>query len=68
MSLAFNPEDGRPPRLLRFVDPSGVPSSDTLAIYDKPNNLVIINKQLYDQLTPVQKHTTQRTQTSLVMH
>ncbi len=66
MSLAFNPDDG-PPRLLRFVGEGSVPTTDTLAVFDRANNLLIINRELYDTLDPMQQHITQRSTTSLIM-
>jgi len=66
MSLAFNPDDG-PPRLLRFVGEGSVPTTDTLAVFDRANNLLIINRELYDTLDLMQQHITQRSTTSLVM-
>lgn len=62
----FAPEGG-PHRLLRFVPPGEMPSSDTLALYDQRNNLVIINKEAFDTLTAEQQYMTITTTTTLVM-
>lgn len=66
MSYTFNPDNG-PPRLLRFVSPDAMPSADTLTLYDAKNNLVIINKEIYDTLDVLGKRMAERATTSLVM-
>ena len=48
-------------RLLRFVPASELPP-DQLTIFDAANNLLLINKDLFDELDPIQQreviHTT----------
>ena len=55
MAFAFNPDD-RPARLLRFVEPGTLPDADLVAVYDEPNNLVIIDRELFEQLKSVDQH------------
>ncbi len=66
MTTAFNPAGGLP-RLLRFVPADKMPSRDTLTIYDKQYNLLVINQELYETLDATQQHITQRAQTTLVL-
>lgn len=65
MKLAFNPADV-PMRLFRYVQP-GVLPDNVLCIFDPTQNLQIINKELYDQLSDVDQKILLRTQrTSIV--
>lgn len=66
MSFTYNPNDG-PPRLLRFVPSSAMPSADTLTLYDAKYNLVIINREIFNTLTPLQRRMAERATTTLVM-
>lgn len=66
MSFTFNP-DNEPPRLLRFVSPGAMPSADTLTLYDPRHNLVIINKEIFATLDPLQQRMAERATTTLVM-
>ncbi len=61
MSFAFNPDVG-PPRLIRFVDPGTLPGIDLLAVWCPKDNLLVINRELFNLLTPAQKAQTLRTQ------
>lgn len=45
------PDDG-PPRLIRFVTHEVMPSSETLSVLDRTNNLLLVQKELFDLLTP----------------
>lgn len=63
MPFAFNPDDG-PPRLIRFVEPGTLPDKNLLAIYVKSDNLLIVDRKLYDTLSPVQQKLTLRTHKS----
>jgi hypothetical protein len=67
MTFAFNP-DGRPPRLMRYVEPGTLPGRDLLCVYDYANNLLIINQELFAQLSSVDQSQVLRTQrTSITM-
>jgi hypothetical protein len=58
VQFSFNPEDGRPPRLIRYVDelPGGL-----LSVYDAEKNLLIINRPAYDKLSSADQHMLERT-------
>lgn len=43
------PQNG-PPRLFRYVDPSVLPSYNTVSILIKEKNLLLINKELFPTL------------------
>lgn len=60
MSFAFVPDDG-PPRLIRFVGPDQFPSSDTIATLDRPNNLLRVNRELFEQLDKEEQEKVLRT-------
>jgi hypothetical protein len=59
--MAFNicPDDG-PPRLWRFVDP-GVLPPEVVATLDKKQNLLTIDRELYDKLPWLEQHIVLRT-------
>lgn len=63
----FHPEGGLP-RLIRFVPSSKMPSDDTLTTYDPKFNLVIINKDLYDQCEFHIQYQAVRATTTLVLN
>lgn len=55
------------PRLIRFVPASQMPTPDTLTTYDAKFNLVIINKELYDQSEFYIQYQAVRATTTLVL-
>jgi hypothetical protein len=59
MTVAFTPHD-RPPRLTRFVD-EALPGENTICVLDFEQNLLLINRQLYDQLGPATQREVLRT-------
>lgn len=61
MVFAFNPDDG-PARLFRYVEPGTLPGANLLAIYVKHQNLLIIDRELFNQLTDTERHLVLRTQ------
>lgn len=58
--FAFNPDDG-PPRIIRYVEPGTLPGKDLLSIYDPTQNLLIINKELFERLSATDKSQVLRT-------
>lgn len=66
MSSVFHPEGGYP-RLIRLVPSSEMPSDDTLTLYEPEYNLVIINKDLFEQLDPVYRRIAERATSTLVI-
>jgi hypothetical protein len=56
LAFAFNPDDGRPARLIRYVAPGTLPSADLVALYDHDANLLILDKNNFEKLTDMQKH------------
>jgi len=55
------------PRLMRPLPASAMPGPTVLAIYDPVQNLVIYNKDLFDQLSAAAQRATLRTQRTLVV-
>jgi hypothetical protein len=60
MAFAFNPDDG-PARLIRYVEPGTLPAANLLAIYDKTQNLLIIDRDHFERLDWIDRHLTLRT-------
>jgi hypothetical protein len=60
----LNPTDG-PPRLIRYVAPGVLPSDDIVSLFNPQQNLLLIDKDNFDRLTPAQRqlvlHTTDLT-------
>ena len=59
MSFVMCPENGYP-RLWRYVGPGVLPEG-VLSTYDEKQNLVVINKELFDTLPPFQQREVLRT-------
>lgn len=55
------PTDGRPPRLFRRVLSVELPAADVVAVYEHKSNTLRINNQLWEGLTPTQRHFVERT-------
>jgi hypothetical protein len=64
MAFALCPDDG-PPRLWRFVDDDVMTKDRVVSILDSGQNILVINKPLYDQLAPMNQHNLLRTQRHL---
>lgn len=47
--FAFVPDTG-PPRLIRYVDGSALPSNDIVSMLIAKDNLLLVNLHLYEQL------------------
>lgn len=62
----FLSESGMP-RLIRFVPASDMPTPDTLTIFNPQHNLVVINKELFEELDWYGKHRAVRATTTLVL-
>lgn len=60
MAFAFNPDDG-PARIIRYVEPGTLPAANLLAIYDKSQNLLIIDRDHFERLDWIDKHQLLRT-------
>lgn len=60
MAFAFNPDDG-PARIIRYVEPGTLPSANLLAIYDKSQNLLIIDREHFERLDWIDRHQLLRT-------
>jgi hypothetical protein len=41
-----------PPRLIRYVTPEVMPNSKTVSMLDEKNNLLFVQRELFDLLTP----------------
>jgi hypothetical protein len=61
MEFAFNPDD-RPPRLVRYVESGTLPGRDLLCLYDKTTNLLVIDRDWFNELPEVDQHMVLRTQ------
>lgn len=62
----FVSESGMP-RLIRFVPSSEMPTDDTLTTYDPKFNLVVINKELFEELDWFGRHRAMRATTTLIV-
>ena len=60
MGFALCPDEG-PPRLWRFVDDDIMTAASMVSMLDKRQNLLIVNKPLYDQLGELNQHMLLRT-------
>ena len=56
----LDPIDG-PARLMRYVEPGTLPGKNILAIYDKDNNLLIIDREKFGTLTKLEQRALLRT-------
>lgn len=65
MDFAFCPDNG-PPRLVRYVDQSVMPSDTTIAVYDARNNLLLVAHHLFEQLFTEQRERVLRTQAPFI--
>jgi hypothetical protein len=59
MDFALCPDDG-PPRLWRFVAPGVLPPG-VLSTLDREQNILVIDKEIYDTLPWIDQHQTLRT-------
>lgn len=62
----FVSESGMP-RLIRFVPSSEMPTDDTLTTYDPKFNLIVINKELFEELDWFGRHRAMRATTTLIV-
>lgn len=60
MKFAFTPDEG-PPRLERYVEAGTLPGENLVALFDPANNLLVINRDLFEKLQPTDKHRVLRT-------
>lgn len=58
--FAFVPDTG-PPRLVRYVDGSVLPSNDIVSMLIAKDNLLLVNLHLYEQLGLEQREKVLRT-------
>jgi len=58
--FAFVPDTG-PPRLVRYVDSSVLPSNDIVSMLIAKDNLLLVNLHLYEQLGLEQREKVLRT-------
>lgn len=58
--FAFVPDTG-PPRLVRYVDSSAMPSNDIVSMLIAKDNLLLVNLHLYEQLGLEQREKVLRT-------
>lgn len=58
--FAFVPDTG-PPRLVRYVDSSAMPSNDIVSMLIAKDNLLLVNLHLYEQLGIEQREKVLRT-------
>lgn len=58
--FAFVPDTG-PPRLVRYVDSSALPSNDIVSMLIAKDNLLLVNLYLYEQLGLEQREKVLRT-------
>jgi hypothetical protein len=58
--FAFVPDTG-PPRLIRYVESSAMPSDDIVSMLIAKDNLLLVNRHLFEQLDHVQQERVLRT-------
>ena len=56
----MNPEDGRPARLFRYVE--CMPLPDIVSMFFEHQNLLMIDRELYEKLSDDQRHRVLRTE------
>lgn len=61
MSFALCPDDGLP-RLWRFVEDETMTTDNVVSILDSDQNLLVINRTLFDKLGEHEQHIVLRTQ------
>ena len=61
MSFALCPDDGLP-RLWRFVEDETMTTDNVVSILDSDQNLLVINRTLFDKLGELERHIVLRTQ------
>lgn len=59
--FAFTPDDGRPNRVMRYVERGTLPDAKLLSIYVFEQNLLIIDKQHFATLSPFDQRELLRT-------
>lgn len=64
MGFALCPDNG-PPRLWRFVDNPAMTNDKVVAMLVPEKNLLIVNRELFDRLSDIDKHMTLRTHARL---
>ena len=55
MSSALCPEGG-PSRLIRFVEPGTLPDDTLVSLFDPRQNLLLIDRELFESLPYLEKH------------
>jgi len=60
MDFAFCPEKGYP-RLMRYVPSEAMPTPTTITTLDREQNVLVINKPIFDRLTELDRHRVLRT-------
>lgn len=60
MTFALCPDNG-PPRLWRFVDSEPMTINNMVSVLDEKNNILIVNKPLFDRLGELNRHMVLRT-------
>lgn len=65
MSFALVPDDG-PHRVVRFVTGEVMPSDRTIALLDRNTNVLLIERHLFEQLSPTQQSEIVKTQRRVI--
>jgi hypothetical protein len=60
MAFAMNPDEGYA-RIFRYVEPGTLPSRNLLCVYDRSQNLLVIGKEKFAQLSDTERHLVLRT-------
>jgi len=58
--------DDAPPRLWRFVESAAMPHPDVVAMLDKKNNVLRVNRDLFDTLDRDQQKRVMRTHFAII--
>lgn len=62
---ALHPEGGYP-RLIRFVNPGALPSSEIVSMLDRAQNLLRIDAYNFKRLNPMQQHIVLHTEDAVI--
>lgn len=65
MDFAFCPDEGYP-RLMRYVSSEAMPTPNTITTLDREQNVLVINKPIFDRLMELDRHRVLRTQKDIL--
>ena len=66
MDFAFCPEKGYP-RVMRYVSSEVMPTPTTITTLDREQNVLVINKPIFDRLLEMDRHRVLRTHKPILL-